>query len=545
MLKTKPTIYPLSRLQAIADRNSFWLALLCSVLFFIVFNLVATPLLNSDDDAFFMYSLAGGYGEAPTQLLHYNYGWHPWLGGIVKSLFSICPGLNWYSVVLFLFHCAGYTAIIYVLLKKLRIELALFFAAILFCFVEARLLLYFTYTAAAIVASVGAISLLISEYQQLLRKNGVILVAALLLLLAGMLRLHIVLLVALLFLPLSITALSRKRWIKCFTTLALVTLSLFIFNKIQEDVYSRKIPNWREQERFRQGLFHAYNRQLRDSVSSAAFTDNAEQSLFMRGFLYDSTRFTAERVKKMAWAVTRDRSLMNSGDRQGLYWFFMELRVYLLLTGFVLLGFYLNRHRLIIRNWLFSLLLTILFQGVLFIYFKITLVLYLGLIMILLISLALHGNRDTLLLPKQKIIGVITGLGFVALFAWMGIRVAKENSINESRHKGFICAMNELKQASGKLFIAAESSFPIDDFYAWDLPRNYPATNVLYKERLITHTYLKTLTRFGIHDLNQAIQTDNRILFIGNPSGLFNRMTASGPLPDFRCLNVWELKPTY
>lgn len=115
----------------------------CSIvlLLLLFFNILATPLLNSGDDAYFMYTLSGGYGEAPTNLLQYNNGWHPWLGWLVKSLFAWAPGINWYGIILLLFHFAGLSAILYVLLKKLKPTEAVLLVLLLFIFIESRLLL--------------------------------------------------------------------------------------------------------------------------------------------------------------------------------------------------------------------------------------------------------------------------------------------------------------------------------------------------------------------------------------------------------------------
>ena len=66
-----------------------WVAAFCIVfLSFLMVNVFLFPLFNSGDDVFLMYTLAGGYGETPTNLLHYNHVWHPILGWVVKTLFE-------------------------------------------------------------------------------------------------------------------------------------------------------------------------------------------------------------------------------------------------------------------------------------------------------------------------------------------------------------------------------------------------------------------------------------------------------------------------
>jgi hypothetical protein len=63
-----------------------------SVLFigtlFILFFLVFKPVLNSDDDFYFLYTLAGGHNAAPTPLLHYLYTLHPIITWPLSELFK-------------------------------------------------------------------------------------------------------------------------------------------------------------------------------------------------------------------------------------------------------------------------------------------------------------------------------------------------------------------------------------------------------------------------------------------------------------------------
>src|ERR1700730_5022605 len=75
----------------------------CFTLFFLIL-FVGSPIYNSGDDVYLLYLLDGGFGGGPTNLLHYSSGLHPWLGWVIKTLFTMVPGINWYSVLLYLLH---------------------------------------------------------------------------------------------------------------------------------------------------------------------------------------------------------------------------------------------------------------------------------------------------------------------------------------------------------------------------------------------------------------------------------------------------------
>jgi len=67
-----------------------------------------------------------------------------------------------------------------------------------------------------------------------------------------------------------------------------------------------------------------------------------------------------------------------------------------------------------------------------------------------------------------------------------------------------------------------------------DIPQKYPARNILYKDKLITHTYLLTLQRFGITNLDEALKNNENLLLIGQPIPALGEF--SKPLEGFKCI---------
>lgn len=524
------------------ERNTFLFSLLVTAILLSLLTSITTPLFNSGDDAFLMYTLAGGFGEAPTNLLHYNHLWHPWLGGLVSNLFSAIPEVNWYSIALLVYHWLGLTAVLYVMLRMLKLSSAILLFLTLFIFIEARLLLSLNLTGAAFVSGSGAVLLLTYLVKQQRITNWLTVFAILLLLLAGLLRLHVILLVIFLFLPLLFFRFSKMQIVKVVTIFLLSGTILFGLNKLQEQHYIKHIPGWKKQEEFRQGLFYAYNRPIKENIPANVFADITEKELFFSAFLYDSVKFTPKRVREISKNITRERWLDEKEDRLGLYWFFFELRIYFLLFVFFIGLLFLSKQRKQLRYWLLPALAVLLIYTYLFIFLKMTATIHLGLLFILWIqfSITIPGTT-TFFTVKKRYLFLLSGV-FLFLLAWMFIRLYKENIANKDRQQKFRCVVKELNQQKDKLFIATDDSFPLGYFYIWDVPAQYPVTNLLYKDRLLTHMYPQTLSRYGIKDLNKALSGDERILLLGAKLLSLENMVIgkklSESIPAFKCMEV-------
>lgn len=534
------------RIIEIMNGHPWRFSVLATGLFFLLFNIVATPLLNSGDDTYIMYTLAGGYGEGPTNLLQYNNIWHPVLGWVVSGLFDIAPGVNWYTVFLLSIHFAGLVCIFYVLLERMPFVTAIVFYVSLLLFIETRQLLSLTFTGAAIVAGTGALSLLVHQLSRNKIMSGNSFLALFVLLLAGLLRLEVAWLVLMLFVPVVITVLNRQQLIRYCVFIVAVVVMLFVMNRFHQQFYQRHIPGWKQQEQYRQNLFYAYNKQLKETIPAGAFTDSTEQALFGAGFLYDTTRFNEGKIKKISTQITRNRSITNKNDLNGLYWFFIEMRIYLLLFAAAVILLLLAGQRKAVYKWLLSLSAYIAIHVYLFVFMKITMPLHLGMLMILLVSLALQVN-DLHSFITGKVKPLLATAFFLLLSLWMGYRIYKENEVNIDRKEKFACALSELNRNGDKLFIATDDYFPVNYIPIWQTPSQHPVHNLLYKDRLITFTYRKTTDRFGITNLDSAMVYDKRVFLLGKPLPALENgkypAVLSAPITAFGCLQVRRLDP--
>lgn len=515
------------------------LFLLAAVQFF------CTPILNSGDDAFLMYTLAGGYGEAPTHLLHYNHVWHPLLGWIIKELFTSYPQVNWYTLTLLGVHFVALIFIYHAFIRRTGLATGSLMFFIFFFFFEIRFLLTPSFTSTAFVGACGTLMNLVLVIDKDTRKWKKTLPAILLVVVAGLLRLQIAWLVMILFLPYALPILTkekRTRWLIFFGSAAIL---LFVLNTRHENFYRKQIPGWEQQENFRQALFYGYNRPVK-ADPSAAFRDSTEMQLFFSGFLYDDPQFNTKRLKEISEHITRKRLLDEKEDRQGIYWLFMEIRVYLVLFGVFIISLIIQKKKSILRRWVSTLIMVVLIYGGLFVLMKITPPIHIGLLMILWLHLAGHFNKEDNLFPDIKWQRLAGSLVLVLAFCWMGIRVFSENKINIKKRAQFYCALGELNKDQSRLFIATDDNFPLSYFYTWDVPRDYPVTNLIYKDRLLAGTYKYTLDRFGMTAVDSSIVDRDFVYLLGNlVPAVGQKFVAkyTGRFPAYKCLQVRKLIP--
>ncbi len=522
------------------DKRKWLFAFGLSSFLILAVTLLSNCLLNSSDDVFLMYTLAGGFGEAPTAMLHYNYGWHPVLGWIIKSLFQAAPGFNWYSFFLLLLHLFGLSSILYVLLKRLSFYVSMGMFLLLFIFTEARLLQSLNYSGTAAIAALGAMSLLVNSLKGKSGWQVEKVFAIAILMVGGMLRLHIVFLCIMLFIPTALTILKRKQLFRLAAILASVCILLFALNKIQVSVYKKNIPGWEKQERLRQALFYAYNRTLKTNMEAGVFADSSEMQSFFSGFINDSSTFSAARLKKIGKSITRARLFNDHNDNQALYWLFMELRPYILLITLLIIPLFIQKNYRSLKSFVISGILVLMIYAALFIFLKTTLTLHFTLLTALLVALYFQLDKEYPAF-KNKIYGYAWTFTVLLATFWILSREKRQAHENKINHGSFVCAVEEINKNKERLFITTDDSFPIGYFKIQDSPANYPITNLVFKERLLANEYIKTLQRFEIKNLQTALYTDSSTLIIGMPlrSQLSSRKTFA-PDSTFSCLRVYH-----
>jgi hypothetical protein len=484
----------------------FSFALVCLFLF---------PIYNSGDDVFFLYTLAGGYGEPPTNLLHYNYGWHPALGWVIKSLFEVSPGINWYTIFLLSIQITGCVILLYILLQRVKLLTALLFYMVFFFFIEIRILLSLNFSSSAWVLATAGFMLLL-EGMRLQRNFFCIISATVLLILAGMLRLHILIAVGILLIPAFLLYAARefRAWA---TVLALIAGLLFLLNIQHKDFYKRNIPGWQQQEQYRQLLFKLANQSENKVVlNRAVYADTIVQAFYKARFFADTGFMSIAKLKKLEVFIKKESKFNSAVFFDGLYWLFIELRVYLLLLA---ISLYFLWQSGTLKLFLLRMMLP--FFGIVGAYFflalfyKMTFTLHMGFIIVCWIYSVIALHECSLVFSFSKPRSVYFLL-LLLPFVWIGVRIVKTDKENRSKNQKFKCVVKEFEQNADKLFVAMDDLLPVSAYSIWDSPSSNRITNLIYKDRLITFSFQPTMERFGIKDIMPAILTNSKVVLVGN-----------------------------
>lgn len=482
---------------------------------FLLVNIFLFPLFNSGDDVFLMYTLAGGYGDAPTNLVHYNHIWHPALGWIVKTLYKLYLNINWYAILLLVLQVIGFSAILYVLFRKFQWRSALMLFLVLFFFFEVRILLSLNFSSTSWVLGTAGLFLLMDTVRRDTARVNLF-VACLLLMLAGLLRLQIFIAVTFLFLPCFLIY-ARKAYKKWIPALLGVSCMLFLLNLQHQHYYKLHISGWEKQEEFRQSLFYAYNRPLdKTKPLSEIFIDSTEAAFYYNNFFFDTTVISSERVKQIGKSLVRNRNFSISEDYEILYWLFIEIRVYLLLFFICLFIIWqMGLLKRVLKLFLLPALFLIVVYLSLVLTMKMTEAIHLGMLIILSLYFILALSEVKLNFTPVPSFFFISSLLLLLPLFWIGIRIMKKDKDNRKRHELFLFIMPEIKKNSDKLFIATDDTTPLSFFYIWDSPSKYALYNFIYKDRIIHQAYIPTLQRFGITDIMQAIYQNPNVFLLG------------------------------
>lgn len=494
-----------------------WLtAFLITLFLFLLVNLFLFPLFNSGDDVFLMYTLAGGYGETPTNLLHYNHIWHPLLGWLVKTLFLVLPAINWYTVVLLFFQWCGWSVVLYFFLKSFRWKTSLVIFLITFFFFGIKMQLSLTFTSTAWILAAGSFLLLLNKVSTSFKKVDYFIIP-ILLVCAGLLRLHVLLVQVILFIPIFLLY-QRKAYKKWGPVFIVVLVIVCLFNIQHKAFYKRNIPNWEKQEKVRQSLFYAFNRPLQSkNTFNSIFKDSTEQTFYFRQFFFDTNFISENRMAEIGHALVRPRDFKESEDVEGLYWFFIGSRVYIML--FTICFFVIAVQKIFIvtfRRWVISTACVFGLLGYLFFFLKFTEPIYQGLWLLLFLYLILAVRNAGVIHNLRRNKNAFSLLLFLLPIIWMAVQIYKKDSQNRKDNKIFKCFISEIQRHPDKLFVTTDDNIPFGSFYIWDSPSKLKARNIIYKDRVITYTYKNTLQQFSITDLMVSIYQNPNVLLLGS-----------------------------
>jgi MFS family permease len=526
--------------------QNYFIAIALTGILFIIILLLFNPAYNTDVDINFLYTLSGGYGNEPSVLLHYSYGAHPLLSWIVAGLFRAIPGFNWYSFLLVLFHFACCVTLLISFLRSFRRVYAIIAFMIFFLFIESRLLLGFNYSGAALIGAVsGSFSLLLylaekKQGEKIYSKR--VLFFSLLILTGGLIRIHYIALFGVVAIWIGLFILPRKQLIGYLKIQFILGLLLVIFFQGQRYYYENKIPQWREEEKIRQAYIDISIHPRKEPLLQDSGLEKLKQDMIRSSFLYDKNLVNYDAVIQFRKNNTRNLAMI-PGSFQSFYWLFMDLRVYLLLFGGVLLFFLLNRNFKIVTRLIYMSLFPVLVFVMICLFFKITEVILMTALASVLLSVIFCSAGVAAKKPS-----IVAGSLLVFLSCgWMITRVVKKNDQNKKDISNARMLVNELNSHRDVLFVNGANP----DLYLsiWDLPIKYPILNLIYRERFITNSYHLQLQRFGITDLMKEIPVKDNIYLVGEKSSilveyykfLYNQTVQVKKIPGFQYIDAYRV----
>ncbi|HEX6180629.1 MAG TPA: hypothetical protein VFZ47_05245, partial [Chitinophagaceae bacterium] len=416
-------------------------ALLVNVILFSGVFAFAFPIYNSGDDVYLLYTLSGGFGQAPTELLHYHYGMHPYVGWVLKNLFTQYPGFNWYSLLLYLFHFLSCTAILSLWIKKNPPAVIASGYALLFFGIEMHFLLNPTFTNTAFVSAIGGLIILYHGYRQLEYNRLQLLCGWLLVFFASLLRLHLLMPALLIAAPFFIFMTRKIQLTRFFMHTVAVVLFIAAFVMIQERYYKKYIPGWQEEESYRQTVIDHYNipkmphdNQQEDIRISADFLE--------KGILWDKEFLSARQIQKTTAAVKLNGAWQQKDFRQKLYWVTWEFRLGVLIVALMLLWKFPSFNKKEKTSVIASVaLMTVMCIG-LFLFMKLPGYVVTGGLLQLTAFIGFPGKK---LLPVPPVWKWLFPLAAMLLLSWSIVRVYKIDRRNKHQSGQWRCAYKQVR----------------------------------------------------------------------------------------------------
>jgi len=534
--------------KRILHSNIFFSALIVTFIF-AIFLALCKPVINSDDDFYALYTLSGGYGNQPTNILHYHYGWNPFLFWPIAELIRWFPDFNWYTFFLLILQLIACVNLLYLFSLLFKREIAVIIFLLFFFFFQTQFLQSLNYTNTSFILAISGLSSFLfyfSNTSDISSTNKkALIIPFLLLLFSGLLRLHALGLYVLLSIEVSVFVMTFYNFKKFIVLLFFLGVALLASITAHNYYYKTKIPHIQEEEKFRQSFFYLANHLPVSKTQDTGITQ-IKNSFIQSCFLYDTSFINSKDLETYSQKKIHSRVNQAGENLSALYWFFMNTRVYLLLFGIILFTFIALKKIKNLCKWLAGSLLSLLTLAILLFFFKLTA----GIFITIASSMFIAG---IFLLRNEKLNNSLPSpflpLLLLLSSAWMIIRIKKTNDACIKNIEVTRGLLNELIAHKTILFIHSDE-FNDNGFYIWDTPAQYPVTNLVNKELILTNSYSPVLQRFKIKDVMKSLP-DNPNVFVAGPDlpllkdyyllnkGLHVELTK---VDGFRYLRVYKIK---
>ncbi len=270
----------LIRLIGTGVSRPLFLALLVNAGLFAGFFALATPAYETNDDLAMQLIASGFYTGAPSEFLVFT---HVAIGWLLRTLYHLGAGWNWYFLYLVAAHYVALTAIGYVVIRRRRGWLPVALYVGFFLIAEIHILLRLQFTTTAFLAGAAGLMLLVDSLApgRSVRWLQTIAGAGLIALMI-MIRAEVALFLAMVAVPFLLERFGWKGW-RRLAGLGLTGAALFVALRGIDHWYYDRDPGWR--------TFREYN-QLRGEVYGTPLTRNASRAASAAGWSEnDATMF--------------------------------------------------------------------------------------------------------------------------------------------------------------------------------------------------------------------------------------------------------------
>lgn len=506
-----------------------------------------TVVYSSIEDTHIMYILSGGYGTEPSELLHYNFGWHPILGIVLKSLYSDFPEHNWYTILLVLIEWVGISSIVYVALCYFRIREVVIIILILYSLVLSRMIIGLNMSSACWVLSISSV-FMIHSFLFTNKSWAHYIIPVISLMAAGLLRLHIAFLVLILSFP---SLFYYKRfWVKSLILSCSFFISFFCIKITQEQYYSTHIKGWKSQEAIRQSFIYVFNRpKRRIDDTMAIFRNRLEMLSYNQRFLSDASAvFDIKRLTEIGGQLTRVR---NFGYKVDWLIYFSQVnkwKLHLLFCVFMIGAIPRIKRREFLFNWLPFLFPLLCFYAYLIHFIKLKEHIELGVLCLALLSAlySLYISGVKFRFPQFTYIKLAVPL-FLIFIGLSHLNTGNRNGVNR-----FKCASKEIISHPDLLFYDMHNDVPFEFFPVEYTHIDFPFYNLIGQTAMIFYRY-PSLDRFKNRDLFDALVNNSKVRIIGEGASELKeycqirsgeKFILSSARESFNCIHATSLQKT-
>ena len=531
--------------------SSIFSSAIISLTTFIIFLFLVKPTINSDDDFYILYTLAGGYNDIPTNILHYNYGWNPLLFWPVAKLFTSFPNFNWYTFLLLILQLISCINLLQVLAAMFRKSISIILFIIFFIFFESVFLISLNNSNTSFILAIsGCSSLLLfflNEKKLLLFNFKRLILPFFLLLISGLLRIHTLGLYVVLTLGIGLVLLPLLQYLKFISILFISGTVLFFFIQGQKFCYDLKISNFQAEEKLRESLFFLANHPINYS-SEGAGTARVKESFIRSWFLYDTSFINSKDIEEFGKSRVYNRIFKLKENSSIIYWTFVNNKIYFFLFVNIFLAFFTSKFYKALGKWLLMSLPGILIYFCLALFFKVTEGILITIFCSIFIS-AIFCIRNITITKTPFVYYIICLLAIASI--WRIAIIQKKNNLNIKNIHLTRSVLKELNDHENFLFINT-NEFEDNGFYIWDTPKQYPLKNLITKELLVTNSYHSLLKRFKVNDVMKDLPEKRYVFTSGFNQPFFKDyyLLEQGlkvevvKIPEFRYLEVYHIVKT-